>query len=63
NSKPGPNHYYEISMNSKGEFVYLNHTGEAVQYFDKDGKPSWLKHNFPIPREAWKSLRIFRVYK
>ncbi|WP_061226669.1 TIGR04388 family protein, partial [Leptospira interrogans] len=63
NSKPGPNHYYEISMNSKGEFVYLNHTGEVVTYYDNEGTKKYLKHNFPIPQEAWKSLRIFRVYK
>lgn len=52
NSKPGPNHYYEISMNSKGEFVYLNHTGEAVQYKDEFGIERPLKHNQVIPREA-----------
>ncbi|EMF32461.1 intein C-terminal splicing domain protein [Leptospira interrogans serovar Pomona str. Fox 32256] len=63
NSKPGPNHYYEISMNSKGEFVYLNHTGEAVQYKDEFGIERPLKHNQVIPREAWEKLRIFRIYK
>ncbi|OAM73529.1 hypothetical protein A1343_09880, partial [Leptospira interrogans serovar Bataviae] len=63
NSKPGPNHYYEISMNSKGEFVYLNHTGEAVKYKDEFGIERPLKHNQVIPREAWAKLRIFRIYK
>ncbi|UOG30192.1 TIGR04388 family protein [Leptospira noguchii] len=63
NSKPGPNHYYEISMNSRGEFVYLNHTGEAVHYLSEAGKPALLKHNQVIPKEAWAKLRIFRIYK
>ncbi len=63
NSKPGPNHYYEISMNSKGEFVYLNHTGEAVHYTNENGEPRKLLHNSRIPREAWAKLRIFRIYK
>ncbi|EMO42867.1 hypothetical protein LEP1GSC186_0092 [Leptospira noguchii serovar Autumnalis str. ZUN142] len=63
NSKPGPNHYYEISMNSRGEFVYLNHTGEAVKYYDENGIERPLKHNQVIPKEAWSKLRIFRIYK
>ncbi|EMO53972.1 intein C-terminal splicing domain protein [Leptospira noguchii] len=63
NSKPGPNHYYEISMNSKGQFVYLNHTGEAVEYSNENGEPRKLNHNSPIPKEAWSKLRIFRIYK
>ncbi|WP_002156534.1 TIGR04388 family protein, partial [Leptospira interrogans] len=63
NSKPGPNHYYEISMNSRGEFVYLNHTGEPVKYTGPLGNELWLSHNSPIPKEAWAKLRIFRIYK
>ncbi|UMQ59000.1 polymorphic toxin-type HINT domain-containing protein [Leptospira interrogans] len=63
NSKPGPNHYYEISMNSKGEFVYLNHTGEVVKYKDESGRKVEIPFNTPITKEAWAKLRIFRIYK
>ncbi|EMK07401.1 intein C-terminal splicing domain protein, partial [Leptospira kirschneri] len=62
-SKPGPNHYYEISMNSKGEFVYLNHTGEVVRYNDENGRKVEIPFNTPITKEAWAKLRIFRIYK
>ncbi|TGK06322.1 TIGR04388 family protein [Leptospira fletcheri] len=62
-STPGPNHYYEIGKNSKGELLYLNHTGEQMKYIDSKGKQKVLVFGQPIPPEAWPYLRIFRIYK
>ncbi|EMJ84060.1 intein C-terminal splicing domain protein [Leptospira interrogans str. 2002000631] len=60
---PGPNHYFKIGMNSNGDLVYLNHTDQAVKYYDANGREQTLRFNKPIPKEAWPYLRIFRVYK